>query len=82
MNRDRTAICAIISQMLDNPDEQGIYPTTRTFDELEALVHDERISALGWASAYFCTMLDAGKDLRQDVVPDMLSQALIDLGRE
>lgn len=27
----------IISEMLDNPDKHGIYPTTKCFDELDAL---------------------------------------------
>ena len=27
----------IISEMLDNPDKFGIYPTTRCFNELDAL---------------------------------------------
>jgi len=27
----------IISEMLDNPDEYGIYPTTKCFNELDAL---------------------------------------------
>lgn len=27
----------IISRMLDNPDEYGIYPTTKCFNELDAL---------------------------------------------
>lgn len=27
----------IISEMLDNPDELGIYPTTKCFEELDAL---------------------------------------------
>lgn len=27
----------IISDMLDNPDEHGIYPTTRCFERLDAL---------------------------------------------
>lgn len=27
----------IISEMLDNPDQIGIYPTTRCFEQLDAL---------------------------------------------
>jgi hypothetical protein len=37
MEKDRTAICEIISQMLDNPVD-GIYPTTTAFDLLEHYV--------------------------------------------
>ena len=39
---DRGAICAIISDMLDNPDEHGIYPTTIAFNRLEELVRKAR----------------------------------------
>jgi hypothetical protein len=35
MDKDRTAICNIIGEMLDNPDGSGIYPTSRAFDKLE-----------------------------------------------
>ena len=35
---DRAVICEIISEMLDNPDEHGTYPTTRAFDKLEEYI--------------------------------------------
>ncbi len=34
-DRDRTEICNIISEMLDNPNKYGIYPTGRAYDKLE-----------------------------------------------
>ena len=34
----RTAIMRIMSEMLDDPDEHGIYQTTRFMDRIEALV--------------------------------------------
>ena len=34
----RTAICRIMSDMLDNPDENGIYETGRFMDRIEALL--------------------------------------------
>ena len=34
----RTAIMRIMSEMLDNPDEHGIYPTGRFMDRLEYLI--------------------------------------------
>lgn len=43
MSDDRGRICEIVSRMLDNPDEHGIYPTTRCYDELEALMRDRRL---------------------------------------
>ena len=34
----RTAIMRIMSEMLDDPDEHGIYPTGRFMDRIEALL--------------------------------------------
>jgi len=39
---DRKVICDIISEMLDNPDENEIYPTTRCYDKLEKYIKDVR----------------------------------------
>jgi len=36
--RNRTYICAIISEMLDNPGECEIYKTTECYDRLELLL--------------------------------------------
>ena len=33
---NRTVVYQAISTMLDNPNEYGIYPTTKCYDELEA----------------------------------------------
>ena len=40
MNNDvlRTAIMRIMSEMLDDPDTNGIYPTTRFMDRIESLL--------------------------------------------
>lgn len=35
MDRDREKICEIISDMLDAPDESGIYPTSTAYTRLE-----------------------------------------------
>lgn len=42
----RMQICNIVSEMLDNPDEYGIYGTTRAYDKLESLVSQARAEAL------------------------------------
>ena len=34
----RKDVCDIISEMLDNPDEHGIYPTGRCYDRLESYI--------------------------------------------
>lgn len=62
MNKDRKEICDIISEMLDNPDEHGLYPTTRAYDKLDTLVHAARIEAIKWARADACMDLDDGPD--------------------
>ena len=79
MKNDRAAICEIISEMLDSPDEQGMYPTTIAYKKLEALVHRARIEAIGWTHTDNCIALDAGLDPREKIVPEMLSRAEIDL---
>lgn len=38
MTDDRKNVCDCISEMLDNPDEHGIYPTTKAYDELVELI--------------------------------------------
>lgn len=80
MDKDRSAICKIMSEMFDARDNCGIYPTTLAYDKLENLVHSARIEAIGWAHADACADFDAGRDPRQKLVPDMLSRAEADLG--
>lgn len=36
----RKEICRIVSDMLDNPDEHKIYPTTQCYDELEKFINE------------------------------------------
>ena len=79
MKKDRKAICKIMSAMLDNPDEHGIYPTSKAYDELESLVMAARIEAIGWTHADACCALDKGKDPRKQEIPEQLERALVDL---
>lgn len=80
MDKDRTEICRVISNMLDDPDEDiGIYKTTRAFDELEKYCDGIRAEAIGWTHADNCTDLDKGLDPRQKECSDMLRRAVIDL---
>ena len=37
-NDIRDCVCTIISEMLDNPDKNEIYPTTRCYDRLEQYI--------------------------------------------
>lgn len=79
MDKDRTAICKIISKMLDNPDKSGIYPTITAYTELEHYIEGVRAEAIGWMHADACTMLDRGNDPRMAKVPNIYSRAMTDL---
>lgn len=79
MDKDRAMICKIISEMLDNPDDCGIYPTTKCYDDLEKYVEGVRAEAIGWTHADACCDLDKGNDPRKKIIPEMLERALIDL---
>lgn len=73
MDRDRAEICEIISEMLDNPNESGIYGTGLAYDRLEALVSRERMQALGYGHGYACNQLDSGVDPRDGLVPEIIA---------
>lgn len=79
MQKDRAEICKIMGDMLEKPDDCGVYPTTLAYDRLEQLVDAARTEAIGWTHADACTTLDAGGDPRQTEVPDMLCRARVDL---
>lgn len=40
--RIRTKICDLMSEMLDNPDEHGIYPTSRFMSKMENFILEEK----------------------------------------
>lgn len=73
MKRDRQIIQEIISRMLDNPRECGIYPTGTAFVELEHYVEQQRLQAIG------CILLDNEEDPRIIEVPDLMERVLTDL---
>ena len=75
MERDRTEICKIISEMLEHPDSSGIYPTSTAYIKLEHYIEQERIIAIGWTHAGCCVSLDRGNDPRVFKVPKVLEQA-------
>jgi len=79
MDKDRTAICKIVSKMLDNPDKSGIFPTSTAYTELEHYIEGVRAEAIGWIHADACTTLDKGDDPRLTEVPDILARSKVDL---
>jgi len=78
-DKDRTEICNIISDMLDNPDEHEIYPTSTAYTRLEIYIESQRAEVLGWAVADACTALDRGEDPRLMNVPDIFDRMKQDL---
>ena len=81
MDKDRTVICKIISKMLENPDKNGIYPTSTAYAELEHYVEMVRCESIGWMHADACTTLDKGGDPRTVSIPDIIDRARADLSQ-
>ena len=76
MKKDREIINKIISNMLDNPDKIGIYPTSDAYKQLEEYIESERALALGFAFGFCCASLDTEKDPREIECPAFLDDAL------
>lgn len=81
MERDRTVICNIISEMLDNPGDHEIYHTSTAYNRLEHYIESIRAEAIGWTHADACLTLDKGGDPRLNDIPEMLERAKKDLRR-
>ena len=81
MDKDRTEICKIISDMLDNPDKHGYPASSTAFTRLEHYVEQERVRAIGWTHAECCVTLDKGDDPRLIEIPEMLDRAKEELGK-
>ena len=79
MDKDRIAIVKIISDMLDNPDKNGIYPTSTAYTRLEHYIESVRAEAIGWTHADNCIDLDRGDDPRMKNIPDIFDRAKEDL---
>jgi len=63
-DKDRIAICDIISWMLDNPDEHSIYPTSTAFTRLEYYIAKVRADAIEATHINICKLLDKKEDPR------------------
>jgi hypothetical protein len=81
MDKDRTEIHNIISEMLDNRNQHGIYPTNTAYTKLELYIEGQRFEAIGWTHANACSALDKGNDPRLQDVPEMLEKAKRDLAK-
>lgn len=79
MQCDRNEIVTILSDMLDNPDESGIYPTSTAYIRLEHYIEQVRFLAIGWAHADACVVLDNGGDPRLTVIPELYDRSFTEL---
>jgi hypothetical protein len=75
ITNDRSKVCEIVSRMLDEPRDGGIYRTTRAYNELEALLRTARAEAVGFAFGAACQCLDRGIDPRKVEMPEVLERA-------
>lgn len=71
----RGRICEIVSEMLDNPDEHGIYSTGKCYDKLEVLVQTSD-SELRQAIGLAYTMPGNGDKVVDTVLADSIVKAL------
>lgn len=84
MERDRKEICQIISEMLDHPDKNGIYPTTKAYEKLEKYMEEDRKAlkvlticlTVGWVYGDLHKLLDQGIDIRKINLVDVKERAL------
>lgn len=79
VTQDRSNVHKIIEEMLDNPDENGIYQTTRAFNKLEELLNTVRLEAVGWTWATACLVVDDGLDIRKYSQSKLIEQVTKDL---
>lgn len=82
ITENREKIYKIIDEMLGNPNEHGIYETTKCMNALEELLKSVRVQALGYAWSVACEFIDAGADLRQLDQAEFLETALKQLNKE
>ena len=78
-DRIRTQICKLMSAMLDNPDEHGIYPTSEFMSKMEDYCLEMRHEAIGWTWAQACSLLDANSDPRGFDQANLIPNATKDL---
>ncbi len=76
----RNDLSKIVSEMLETPSPEGIYPTTQCLDRLEQQIAKAVIYGVGWAHADACADIDNKRDPRAKDMGDMLRRAKVDLG--
>lgn len=77
-NRIRSEICILMSEMLDNPDESGIYPTSKFMWKMETFILNENETLKGLVKMAMDELGVPTKDYPAPVsnAVDFLNQAL------
>ena len=78
----RTKICELMSAMLDNPDENEIYPTSEFMSKMEDYCLELRHLAMGWTWAKACVLLDKDEDPRKYNQGGLIEEATRDLSKD
>ncbi len=78
MEKDRTAICNIISTMLDNPDKHGIYSTSTAYARLEHYIEGIRAEA----SRKFVNHIQDHLEPGQEVMCKICNRTMRDITRQ
>jgi hypothetical protein len=79
---DRNKVFEIVSRMLDEPGDSGIYRTTRAYNELEELLAAVRAETVGYVWAEACSRLDRGEDPRKVEIPEIFERTMAALNRK
>jgi len=82
MRFDRERVITIIDKMLDNARRKGIYQTDECTDELEKLIGEVRVEAVGYTWTEACSQYDRGMDPRNFTIPLLMEKAAADLNPE
>lgn len=80
--RIRSKICDLLSAMLEDPDEDGIYPTSEFMSKVENFCLELRHEAIGWTWAQARVLLDKGTDPRQYNQGALIEDATRDLDKK
>ena len=80
MKSDREKIVNIITDMIEDVDEYGIFPTTKAYDKLEMFIAEQRMLTMGWTIADACITLDNGEDPRKIEISGKVPRMYKDLG--
>ena len=79
MRHDRVRINKIIDKMLDDARRRGVYQTDECINELDKLLSEVRMEAIGYTWTEACSQYDRGMDPRNYTIPLLIEKAEEDL---